>query len=278
VTVTYDALYETFAFSDYGFFSEPYMIPNTEEYVTFMSGDSALCQLAYLELGFWGTEIVTVGNTLTGADNIMFVPIPMYILVDQSPQWKDDFGGLVGSGAYFIAEIGDTIIPYVGNASALVDVQSYGDYFKQVIANMYDKNVTVDSVLYDEKAFNGGAEMFFMNYDELYSTYRTATVKYAEFYPSATLEYYAEIEWLDYLNPGRLFGLAVEMDEEGIPLSVVEPYDVRTVSQICTNMEISLDEPAESSAKSGYYIIDPARVHIGKDINTVLDAYKMYKK
>lgn len=280
VTVSNDALYEAYAFSDYGFFGEKIeMVPNSEGYVSFTSGDSALCQVGYVTLGVWGTDAVAVGGYLTGADNVLFVQMPMYVLVDQSPEWVPYYGQLVGGGGFYIDEIADDVVePYVGKAGALVDVQSYGDFFKQDIANMYDETVAVDANLY-LNSFNGGAEMCFINYDEQYSTYNTATVKYAEFYDTAEgLAYYAEIEWLDYLNEGRWFGLAVEMDEEGYPTQVVEPYDVRIIPQICTNVVLE-ETPAQAQAKKGqHYIINPERVHIGKDINTVLSTVKMYKK
>ena len=282
VNVSNDAVYETFAFSNYSFFGmseeEPIVyVPNTEEYVTFTSGDSALCQLGYITLGVWGSEIVEVGGQLAGADNIMFVPMPMYILIDQTPKWQPYYGQLVGGGGFVVAEVGDSIIPYVGSAGALVDVNSYGDFFKQDIASMYDETVDVDVNLY-YNAFNGGAEMCFMSIDEEYNTYNTATVKYAEFYDTKEgLEYYAEIEWLDYLNPGRWFGLAVEMDANGYPLSVIEPYDVRIIENVCTNFQLD-DEPAQASATNQFHIINPERVHMDMTVEKFLNTKKMYKK
>lgn len=282
VNVSNDAVYETFAFSNYSFFGmsdeEPIVyVPNTEEYVTFTSGDSALCQIGYIALGVWGSEIVEVGGQLAGADNIMFVPMPMYILIDQTPTWQPYYGQLVGGGGFVVAEVGDSIIPYVGSAGALVDVNSYGDFFKQDIASMYDETVEVDVNLY-YNAFNGGAEMAYMNYDENYNTYNTAVVKYAEFYDTAEgLGYYAEIEWLDYLSPDRMFGLAVEVDAEGYPLSVIEPYDVRTIETVCTNLELE-EDPAQVRAKNQFHIINPERVHMDMTIDKFLNTKKMYKK
>lgn len=282
INVTNDAVYENFAFSNYSFFAmsdeEPIVyVPNTEEYVTFTSGDSALCQIGYIALGVWGSEIVEVGGQLAGADNIMFVPMPMYILIDQSPTWKPYYGQLVGGGGFVVAEVGDSIMPFVGNAGALVDVNSYGDFFKQDIASMYDETVEVDVNLY-YNAFNGGAEMYFMSFDEEYNTYNTATVKYAEFYDTEEgLGYYAEIEWLDYLNPGRWFGLAVEMDANGYPLSVIEPYDVHTIETVCTNLELE-EDPAQVRAKNQLHIINPERVHMDMTIDKFLNTKKMYKK
>lgn len=280
VTVSNDAVYEAFEFSNYGFFGENIeMVDGTEGYIRFTSGDSALCQIGYVTLGVWDSEIVTIGNLLTGAGNILFVPMPMYVIVDSDPAWSQDYGALVGGGGFFIADIGDTIIPYVGKGGKLVDIQSYGDFFKQDIASWSNPDQEVDVNLY-LNAFNGGAEMCFINYDaeKINPTYNTATVKYAEFYDSANgLEYYAEVEWLDYLNPGRWFGLAVEMDETGYPTSVIEPYDVRVVEYTYTNMEIE-ETPTEVSAKGNHYIINPERVHIGKDIKTILNTNRMYKK
>lgn len=286
VTVSYDVVYERFEFSDYGLFgmseAEPIqMVPNTEQYVKFVSGDSAKCQIGYIALGVWDADIVSVGNTLTGAGNIMFVPMPMYVIVDKDPKWAEAYGQLVGGGGFIVAEIGDSIIPYVGLAGELIDVKSYGDFFKQDIASLYDESVEVDVNLY-LNAFNGGAEMYFVNYDENYNTYNTATVAYAEFYDSSEgLEYYAEVKWLDYLNPGRWFGLAVNMDEAGYPTSVVEPYDLDILEYTYTNMEIIPDEeeePAEASAKGKYYIMDNKRVHLDMDVKTILETRKMYKK
>ncbi len=279
VNVSNDVLYEQFAFSDYGFFGESIdFVPNTEEYVQFTSGDSALCQLGYVSLGIWGSDVVSVGGYLSGADNVLFVPVPMYVLVDKSPEWVANYGYLVGAGGFIIRETNDSIIPYVGQASSLVNIQNYGDYFKQDIAAMYDETITPDQELY-LNSFSGDAEIFYINYDEEYSTYNTATLKYGEFYDTDEgLAYYAEIEWLDYLNVGRWFGLAVEMDDNGYPTSVIEPYNVRIIEQICTNVVLPEEEPAEVSAKGKHYLINPERVHIGKDINTVLNTHKMYKK
>ena len=282
INVTNDAVYENFAFSNYIFFAmseeEPIVyVPNTEEYVVFTSGDSALCQIGYIALGVWGSEIVEVSGMLAGADNMMFVPMPMYILVDQSPTWKPYYGQLVGAGMFVITEVGDSIMPFVGNAGALVDVNSYGDFFKQNIAYMHDTTVNVDVNLY-YNAFNGGAEMSFVNYDENYDTYNTAVVKYAEFHDTAEgLGYYAEIEWLDYLSPDRMFGLAVEVDAEGYPLSVIEPYDLRTIETVCTNLELE-EDPAQVRAKNQFHIINPERVHMDMTIDKFLNTKKMYKK
>ena len=286
VNVSYDVVYERFEFSDYGLFgmseAEPIMmVPNTEQYVKFVSGDSAKCQIGYIALGVWDADIVSVGNTLTGAGNIMFVPMPMYVIVDKDPKWASAYGQLVGGGGFVVAEVGDSIIPYVGPAGKMIDLQSYGDFFKQAVANMYDESVAVDANLY-LNAFNGGAEMYFINYDEEYNTYNTATVAYAELYDSEEgLQYYAEVEWLDYLNPGRWFGLAVNTDEAGYHTSVVEPYDLAILKYTYTNMEITPDEeeePAEASAKGKYYIMNNKRVHLDMDVKTILETRKMYKK
>jgi hypothetical protein len=146
---------------------------------------------------------------------------------------------------------------------------------------MYDESVAVDANLY-LNSFNGGAEMYFVNYDEDYNTYNTATVAYAELYDSEEgLQYYAEVEWLDYLNPGRWFGLAVNTDEAGYPTSVVEPYDLAILKYTYTNMEITPDEeeePAEASAKGKYYVMNNKRVHLDMDVKTILETRKMYKK
>ena len=178
---------------------------------------------------------------------------------------------------FVITEVGDSIMPFVGNAGALVDVNSYGDFFKQNIAYMHDTTVNVDVNLY-YNAFNGGAEMSFVNYDENYDTYNTAVVKYAEFHDTAEgLGYYAEIEWLDYLSPDRMFGLAVEVDAEGYPLSVIEPYDLRTIETVCTNLELE-EDPAQVRAKNQFHIINPERVHMDMTIDKFLNTKKMYKK
>ncbi len=280
VTVTNDAAIENFVIGGWGLFGYPEYIPGTEGYIHYTNGDSAYAQLAYYTLYVWDNNLTYVsGKGFSGTGFLCSAgKIPVYILLE-----GEEKGYYVGnSKGYFIDTItaGYTYEPYVAQRGELVDENKYGDFFSQYVASLNDTTLKVDNKLYDEALT--GAKLYILYADKEQMSYYMGNMKYANLRTvtdpetkEKTLKYKAIVEWFDFYSPDRYFGLKANFNEKGAPLSIVTPYDMRTVVKEYTNIEAT-EEVAE-----GYVVGDMSHFHAEVPViyeNTLQKTMNLYRK
>ncbi len=276
---------KNFSISDWGLFGKGDMIPGTEKYIAFTSGDSAKCQLGYASVYFWDEGLTFVhGIGFRGAGFIGTAEVPIYWIIEGKHA-----GFYVGSGGFWIEDFEGDYKPYTARAGKLVSEQKYGDFFKGLAAYMEDTTQKPNRNLYEE-AFEG-VQMYMLDADKKTESYNVANVKAAKLLENQddSKNYVAEIEWFDFFNADRYFGLKATFDTSGNLKSIVEPYDIRRITKKYTDIEETsevnsaaqipskLDNRAEENTT--YFIGDPKRLHLNDEaVQKQLSTLKLNKK
>lgn len=276
VTVSNTAALDNYAISDYGLFGDTEYIEGTKRYVLLTNGDSLLCQLGYNTFYCWSEGLVyTNGKGFSGSGIMIAADMPIYWVVE-----GEDAGKWIGSsGGFRIDTCNGKIKPYTAEAGEFLDKQKYGDFFKQVIAYRADTTVKIDYNLYYDS--QKGAYLFAMNADQNTQTYNYGLAKKVQLMKDRDengnylpLQYYAKIDWYDYVNEGRFLGLKANFDDEGNLTSIVEPYDMNIIEhEAYTNI-------VEEEGGEVYFIGDQSHLHLGEMpvINRNMDNTIMYRK
>ena len=141
-----------------------------------------------------------------------------------------------------------------------------------------------------EEAFEG-VQMYMLDADKKTESYNVANVKAAKLVENQddSKNYVAEIEWFDFFNADRYFGLKATFDTSGNLKSIVEPYDIRRITKKYTDIEETsevnsaaqipskLDNRAEENTT--YFIGDPKRLHLNDEaVQKQLSTLKLNKK
>ena len=131
ITVTNDALYDNFVFSDYALFATNegiQLIPGSETVVELGIGET-VCSLAELYFVGWDEDIVFVdGAGFSGAGFYFENLVQVYIVNDPDPAKAQYNGALVGWGGYWVDTL-EAAEPYVVEAGQLLD-----KYFAEIEA------------------------------------------------------------------------------------------------------------------------------------------------
>ncbi len=269
VTVSDDAVLDNFSISDWGLFNKGDMIPGTDRYVTFTSGDSAKCQLGYVDVFFWDEGLTFVsGKGFGGSGFISIATMPVYWIVE-----GPSAGYYVGAGGFWIEDFEGDYKPYTTRPGKLVSEQKYGDFFKSLTVYLKDTTQKPNVDLYEE-AFEG-VQMIMLNADKGTESYNVANVKAAKLVENQdnSKNYAAELEWFDFFSPDRFFGLKATFGEQDNLESIVEPYDIRRITKQYTDIENQEEGVAE------YHIGDPKRMHFNDEaVQKQLSTLKLYKK
>ena len=90
--------------------------------------------------------------------------------------------------------------------------------------------------------------------------------------------YHIKLEWYDFVNPGRWYGLACTQEENADGeleiTSIVEPYDLRVIQKEYTNASIEEEQPAESMLKA-----KKSHLYLGQQpVGEIKSTNIMYKK
>lgn len=272
VTVSDDAVLDNFSISDWGLFNKGDMIPGTERYVKFTSGDSAKCQLGYVDLYFWDEGLTFVsGKGFGGAGFIGIATLPVYWIVEGTSA-----GYYVSSkDGFLIEDFEGDYKPYTTRAGKLVSEQKYGDFFKGLTVYLKDTTQKPNVNLYEE-AFEG-VQMIMLNADRGTESYNVANVKAAKLLEDKddNKTFFAEVEWFDFFSADRFFGLKATFDDQDNLEGIVEPYDIRRITKQYTNIE----NQEAGVAEYQYHIGDPKRMHFNDEaVQKQLSTLKLYKK
>ena len=281
VNVTNDAALDTYALGGYGLFNKGSMIPNTIRGLDFTdkNGNTVTyqCQLGYVNIYAWDNEITFVDGVGFGGNGFFFISqLPVYWIIEGPAEgsWVS-----FGTGFFIAPNPQDTLSPYFGKGGELVDLQKYGNFWEGYLAvteSTTEEEIQALAQLYSES--ETGTQIFMMDFNEDGGqSYDLGNVTAGRLYENEAdeLQYNLTIDWYDFVNEDRWFGLSAEFDAERKPTSIVKPYDMRTIHKEYTNI---VEAPAEAPA---YVIGNKARIHTDADyavkqVQQALD--KMYRK
>jgi hypothetical protein len=284
ITVTNDALYDNFVFSDYALFATNegiQLIPGSETVVELGIGET-VCSLAELYFVGWDEDIVFVdGAGFSGAGFYFENLVQVYIVNDPDPAKAQYNGALVGWGGFWVDTL-EAAEPYVVEAGQLVDVQMYGDAWKAILTAETQEQFDAAAALY--YGSQKGTQIFYYDFDNNAPEYNSGNVAEAVITTdeAGELLYYMKIDWFDAVNQERLYGLLCELEEtedgEMQLKGIVEPYDMRTILKEYTNA--TMEEPAEAIGKfrmlpqDKFRGVKPVMPHESRTLST----HKMYMK
>ena len=234
VNVTNDAALDNYQLLSYGLFGSPEMIPGTERKITMTSGAEFTCQLAYIEMYAWDNNISFVNGTGFGGAGYFFVAeVPVFWIIEGQYQ-----GSYIGNsdGFYIAPNPQDTIAPYTALSGELTDLQSYGDFWKALIDPATEEVTQEIADLYLNSQV--GTQIFHMDFEEESQSWNLGNVTAAHLYENENeeLQYEITLDWYDFVNENRWFGLLCNVNDSGVVESLVEPYDMRTIKKDYTNV------------------------------------------
>ena len=234
VNVTNDAALDNYQLLSYGLFGSPEMIPGTEQDLKMTSGATYKCQLGYISMYAWDNNISFVNGTGFGGAGYFFVAeVPVFWITEGQHQ-----GSYVGNsdGFYSAPNPQDTIAPYTALSGELTDVQSYGDFWKALIDPATEEVTQEIADLYLNSQV--GTQIFHMDFEEEDQSWNLGNVAAAHMFENENDEFQYEItiDWYDFVNENRLYGLLCNVNDSGVVESLVEPYDMRTIKKDYTNV------------------------------------------
>ena len=234
VNVTNDAALDNYQLLSYGLFGSPEMIPGTERKITMTSGAEFTCQLAYIEMYAWDNNISFVNGTGFGGAGYFFVAeVPVFWITEGQYQ-----GSYIGNsdGFYIAPNPQDTIAPYTALSGELTDLQSYGDFWKALIDPATEEVTQEIADLYLNSQV--GTQIFHLDFEEESQSWNLGNVAAAHMFENENDEFQYEItiDWYDFVNENRLYGLLCNVNDSGVVESLVEPYDMRTIKKDYTNV------------------------------------------
>lgn len=269
VLVTNDAvLDDIFHLNSFGLFGQsPTMIEGTEQEITMASGDKYKCQLGYITMYAWDNNITyTRGTGFSGAGYFFMADVPVFWIIEGAYA-----GYYVGnSDGYYIESLPqDSVAPYTMHAGELVDLQKYGDFWKLALtgASLTDEQYA----LYTDA--QTGAQIFYMDWENGDQSWYLGNMAEGQFLEdeNGDVWYYLDVDWYDYVNENRLYGLLCNTDESGDVSSIVEPYDMRIIQKEYTNVSYE-GKPAKRKAQA------KAQYTVGGQIQNSTVAMKQVKQ
>ena len=278
VTVSNDAAIDNFVLGGYGCFGEyssGITIPGTDTVLTISVGE-VKCKLGWNELYAWDQNIVFVdGSGFSGAGFMMVASVPTYFIVE-----GDYAGYYIDFGYFGVTEGAQTA--YVGEAGKMLDVTKYGDAMKTFI-NPNATEAELKAAAESYVASMQGTQIFMIDWDNQSQSDYLGNVKYAlaGYDEEGSLLYDLKMEWFDFVNEGRLLGLAYEevVTEAGDTTEVlVEPYDMRFINKEYSNMPVEEEVAAMVNTPSNTWMPKkPCRFN-AENVLPKFDTKKMYKK
>ena len=272
LTVNNDAALNDFGFVDYGLFGTLKLIEGSNKKYLTVGGNNVLCQGGYITFAAWSDGLTyTSGKGFSGNGYMIFTDMPVWVIIEGT--YKGKFIE-PDNGCYWV-DTCSNIRAYTAKAGELVNLQNYGDFFKQVIAKNAGIIDNVDGKLYNSSQI--GTQIFQYNADENTQTYNLGNIMEAGFKKdNGKFLYAANIEWYDFVNADRWLGLKANFDANGNLVSLIELYDMRTIKKGYTNVETNNSAPAkvqsqfkklqaEEDNEPQYTLADPAHIHLGEN-------------
>ena len=227
VTVSNDALYDQFKIADYGIFGDPVKVTAAPYDTIFKwaEDDIDTCSLYFFTLYAWDGDLLYVsGQGWAGAGFVIECPeFPVYMPTHQQYY--------IGGGGFLIDDLKGGVYPYCSQAGT-VDVDNYGKFIKSIVEAEDSEDIDYDAY---EKACPG-SHFYYVDVDEDYWS-----MDYGIFFGQIdqldfiqtrdAMSYEGDIEWYDFLDDDRYYGLKVTVDADGKIASIVEPYDMKTIAK-----------------------------------------------
>lgn len=275
VNVTNDAVLNNFAIGDYGLFNIGNPIAGTDTVLEISVGE-VNCQLFEGLFYVWDDNLVYAdGVGFSGAGYMFTAEAPVYMIVD-----GDYAGAWINFGGVMVDTLPEnTAVEYTAQHGQLVDLDMYGQgWVARLAATTQEEAVAAEELIYGAQT---GTQLFYIDWDNMSQDFNAANVAYAAIIEddSLGLLFDLKLEWYDWVNENRLYGLAVEevITEAGdTTIAVVEPYDMRYIYKEYSNMplEEEEEETTEVSAKSVNKVL---RLN-DKQTRMLESVHTMYKK
>lgn len=275
VNVTNDAVLNNFAIGDYGLFNIGNPIAGTDTVLEISVGE-VNCQLFEGLFYVWDDNLVYAdGVGFSGAGYMFTAEAPVYMIVD-----GDYAGAWINFGGVMVDTLPEnTAVEYTAQHGQLVDLDMYGQgWVARLAATTQEEAIAAEELIYGAQT---GTQLFYIDWDNMSQDFNAANVAYAAIIEddSLGLLFDLKLEWYDWVNENRLYGLAVEevITEAGdTTIAVVEPYDMRYIYKEYSNMplEEEEEETTEVSAKSVNKVL---RLN-DKQTRMLESVHTMYKK
>lgn len=270
VSVSNDAALDNFVMGGYSAWELGAPIAGTDTLLDLRIGMTQ-CQLYEAYFLAWDENVVFDGSSLAGAGFVFEIAAPVYVITQEG----DYQGFYIEEGYVGITELPEGVIASrVGTPGELVDLQKYGDAWKAITAfpeEPTDEEIDAAYTLYYDAQV--GTQIFMMDFTTGSQSYYLGNVKYALLADDEELGfvYKLNMEWYDYVNEGRLYGLAYDEATE----TVVEPYDMRVINKeyISDNYPVSEEVAATSTMKIKKVVNFDERTK-----SIIKETKKMYKK
>lgn len=242
-----DTLLNTFKIGGYGLFNIGNPIAGTDTVLQIALG-AVNCQLFEGLFYVWDDNLFYANNVgFSGAGYMFTAEAPVYMITE-----GDFMGYWIGFGGVMVDTLPEnTAVEYTAQYGQLVDLDMYGQGWKALLAaKTQEDSIAAEELIYGAQT---GTQLFYIDWDNNVSRdFNCANVKHAEIIENDSLGllFDLKLEWYDWVNENRLYGLAVEevITEAGdTTLAIVEPYDMRYINKEYSNMPI-VDENASSNA------------------------------
>ena len=240
-----DTLLNNFAIGDYGLFNIGDPIAGTDTIIELSVGEIP-CQLYKGTFYVWDDNLVYADWFFSGAGYMFTAEVPVYVVTE-----GEYMGAWIDFGGVMVDTLPEnTAVEYTAQHGQLVDEQMYGDGWKALLAaKTQEDSIAAQELIYGAQT---GTQLFYIDWDNMSHDFNCANVKHAEIIENDSLGllFDLKLEWYDWVNENRLYGLAVEevITEAGdTTLAIVEPYDMRYINKEYSNMPI-VDENASSNA------------------------------
>ena len=281
VTVSNDAVFDNFEFSNFGIFGTPAMMEYTRKFYFPSIGDSATCQVGTASLYIWDNNLVYVKNQgFSGTGFIAFTDVNIWWIID-CPAMRDAEGSYVGTAdGFFVDTCNNRIKLYTAETGTILDEQKYGTWWKQFVAYQNEKADTFDVSLY-RNSMQGAHMCILYADDDFAQSWNLGNLTKAHFYTddNDAFKYEAHIDWFDYVNPDRYYGLLCtdKSSETGIPASIVEPFDMRYIDRDYTNIT-STESSVVRSSDEQYFVGDMSHYYAEKPEIQMMNPTQLYRK
>ncbi len=295
VTVSNDAVLNNFSFSDFSIFGEITEVAGAPiQEVELKSGVTVKCKVVTgLYLYVWNSGLTFVNGTGFAGEGYIIMPttpLMMYqtaesVTLPSGETLKE--GKLIGTDYWAIEAMGENQKLYTTEAGYLADTAAYCTFWDKYVDYVTERDTTTDleplisayqdahkgAILWSWNA-NKNATPLIIN---VYGYVKHAQFASADEGAEEAILYTATIEWLDFVNEGRLMGLKTEGSDAA--LTIVHPYDMNTITKTYSNES---GEVAEAVAAPKYVVIDEKHIHLGENpLRQVLESkslYNLYRK
>ena len=280
VTVTNDAVLNTFEIGGYALFDLGNPIAGTDTTLTLSSGMEVTVQLAPSLYYVWDKGIVLSGNSLTGAGFILPVENYTYVITD-SPNGAYN-GYYIGNFDIVVDDVEDALAyssdsaVYAGLSGQLLDVNMYGDAWDGMF-NATEETTDEEWAIIHDNYYGSqtGTPFFHIDFTTGSQSYYYGNVSYlylTEDSETGELYYNLKLEWYDHVNPNRWFGLLAEYeyDEDGYSYAtgIVKPYNMRVIHKEYLNVPLPPAEEAparvQGKAKPAQYTISNQKLSLDR--------------